>query len=245
MQVGSDAGALVDVVTQAGSVPAYELGLLEVLRGRVGFDIALFNRLDSRSTHGLDPQVARACRPLWPSFKQETLPVTLAASAQRGVAVDVDVLGWKRLERTAVYQQLMRPHRGTSTAFVCLTRHGSIATVLVLGRTTGSYSDGELAYLRAIAPTLSVCETAALAAPIARSEYATGIASLTSREREVVAHLRLGHTNAQIALALGTAERTVRNQLSSIYEKLGVGSRAEAAALCAELGLGRPRRDAP
>jgi len=54
---------------------------------------------------------------------------------------------------------------------------------------------------------------------------------LSEREREVLSYLPLGYTNRQIAQALGSATRTVRNQLSRAYEKLGVGSRAEAVAV--------------
>jgi DNA-binding CsgD family transcriptional regulator len=241
MQAVNDAGALVEVVSQASSVPAYEHGVLDILKRRFGFEIAMFKRIDATSAYGIDPKVERACRPHWGQFKLEAQPVLLAAAAQRGVAVDLDVLGSKKLERLTIYQRLMKPHHGTSTAFVCLTRHRAVASLLVLGRTTGGFVAHELDYLRALAPTLSVCESAALAAPITPSAFTHARTTLTPREREVLAHLRLGHTNAQIARELGTAERTVRNQLSSIYDKLGVGSRAEAAALSAELGLVRPR----
>jgi DNA-binding NarL/FixJ family response regulator len=44
----------------------------------------------------------------------------------------------------------------------------------------------------------------------------------------VLGSLRLGYTNREIGLALGTRERTVRNQLSAIHGKLGVSTRAEA-----------------
>jgi len=40
-----------------------------------------------------------------------------------------------------------------------------------------------------------------------------------------------GRTNGEIALALGTSARTVGNQLQSVYEKLGVNSRAQLAPL--------------
>jgi DNA-binding NarL/FixJ family response regulator len=52
----------------------------------------------------------------------------------------------------------------------------------------------------------------------------------------VLSFLRLGYTNAQIARARGNAERTVRNQLSSAYAKLGVSSRAEAVAALMDSG---------
>ena len=53
-------------------------------------------------------------------------------------------------------------------------------------------------------------------------------APLTPRERVVMQLLCEGRSNAQIAWALGIAEKTVRNHVSGVYRKLGVRSRAEA-----------------
>lgn len=54
---------------------------------------------------------------------------------------------------------------------------------------------------------------------------------LTDREIEVLALVVQGKTNAAIAQVLGTAEGTVRIQMSSILSKLGVSNRAEAISL--------------
>ncbi len=54
---------------------------------------------------------------------------------------------------------------------------------------------------------------------------------LTPAERQVVALLIEGKTNAQIARARRTSARTVANQLASIFKKLSVGSRAELIAM--------------
>ncbi|HXK19752.1 MAG TPA: LuxR C-terminal-related transcriptional regulator [Polyangiaceae bacterium] len=59
---------------------------------------------------------------------------------------------------------------------------------------------------------------------------------LTAAEREVVAGVLNGRSNAAIALARRTSTRTVANQLAAIYRKLGVASRWELAA-----SAGRPR----
>jgi DNA-binding CsgD family transcriptional regulator len=56
-------------------------------------------------------------------------------------------------------------------------------------------------------------------------------ATLTPREHQIVEHARLGHTIAEIALALGTSPHTVRNQFAKLYRKLGVSSRAELVGL--------------
>jgi DNA-binding NarL/FixJ family response regulator len=53
---------------------------------------------------------------------------------------------------------------------------------------------------------------------------------LTSAERQVVAGVLDGRSNAAIARARRTSSRTVANQLAAIYRKLGVSSRWELAA---------------
>jgi DNA-binding NarL/FixJ family response regulator len=59
-------------------------------------------------------------------------------------------------------------------------------------------------------------------------EHATG---LTSREVEVLRLLVQGMTYAQIADKLVISQRTVNAHLTTIYGKLGVSSRGEAAHL--------------
>jgi DNA-binding NarL/FixJ family response regulator len=48
--------------------------------------------------------------------------------------------------------------------------------------------------------------------------------------------MAVGLTNAQIADRLGLSESTVKSHLSSAFTKLGVASRAEAAALIRDRG---------
>ncbi|GGJ95278.1 DNA-binding response regulator [Pilimelia anulata] len=60
---------------------------------------------------------------------------------------------------------------------------------------------------------------------------------LTARERDIVGRLAAGSSNARIAHALGLSEKTVRNQLSAIFAKLGVGDRVQAALLARDAGL--------
>jgi len=68
--------------------------------------------------------------------------------------------------------------------------------------------------------------------------------SLTPRERQVLGSVVTGRTNAQIADQLGLAESTIKSHLSSAFAKLGVASRAEAAALIRDQMNG-PGLDAP
>jgi len=59
---------------------------------------------------------------------------------------------------------------------------------------------------------------------------------LTEREMEVLQAAAQGKTSKEIAFALGISERTVKAHLGSIYQKLGVDSRAAAIATAAGRG---------
>lgn len=59
---------------------------------------------------------------------------------------------------------------------------------------------------------------------------------LTERELEVLRVAAEGETNKGIGLRLGITDRTVKAHLSSIYNKLGVDSRAAAIAAAARHG---------
>lgn len=63
---------------------------------------------------------------------------------------------------------------------------------------------------------------------------------LSSREKQILGMVVMGFTNNQIARQLFLAESTVKSHLSSIFSKLGVASRKEAAAIVTdpEEGLG-------
>jgi len=60
---------------------------------------------------------------------------------------------------------------------------------------------------------------------------------LTNRERDILARLAQGDNNAQIARRLGVAEKTIRNQLSAVFTKLGVTDRLQAALMAREAGI--------
>jgi DNA-binding CsgD family transcriptional regulator len=62
---------------------------------------------------------------------------------------------------------------------------------------------------------------------------------LTAREREVLELIAQGSNNTKIADRLKISEKTVRNHVSLILNKLGVNSRAEAVARARDAGFGR------
>jgi two-component system, NarL family, response regulator NreC len=63
---------------------------------------------------------------------------------------------------------------------------------------------------------------------------------LTDREREVVALIALGHTNAEVADKLHISEKTVETHRAHIFAKLGLETRADLVRFALEHGLLKP-----
>ena len=65
---------------------------------------------------------------------------------------------------------------------------------------------------------------------------------LTAREREVLELIAEGRNNSNIAVHLGLSEKTIRNHVSNILNKLQVVDRAQAIVRAREAGLGGASR---
>jgi two-component system nitrate/nitrite response regulator NarL len=84
-----------------------------------------------------------------------------------------------------------------------------------------------------VSPGLAFGAIRGLTRPSARDP----LAELTSREREVLALVGGGLSNAEVGGRLGIAEKTVKHYMTAILGKLGVVSRVEAALIAFKAGL--------
>jgi len=66
--------------------------------------------------------------------------------------------------------------------------------------------------------------------------------SLSRREREVLHYAATGIRNKQLADQLAISEATVKAHLTHIFKKLGVGGRAELAAVYHDMQSSSDRR---
>ena len=67
----------------------------------------------------------------------------------------------------------------------------------------------------------------------AKREQSQAFACLTAQEMRILALVAEGQTNREIGVAMHLSEKTVRNYISDILSKLGLTSRAQAAAYAA------------
>jgi DNA-binding NarL/FixJ family response regulator len=94
-----------------------------------------------------------------------------------------------------------------------------------------------------LAPTVTrrLLDRFAHTLPGAADEPVSELGALTEREREVLALLAGGLSNAELAERLFLSQTTVKTHVSSILRKLGLRDRVQAVVLAYQAGLVRPR----
>jgi pimeloyl-ACP methyl ester carboxylesterase len=71
------------------------------------------------------------------------------------------------------------------------------------------------------------------------------LATLTERERQVLEGIARGLDNTEIAASLALSEKTVRNHITRVFDKIGVAHRYQAIVMARDAGLGGAPRPAP
>ena len=151
-----------------------------------------------------------------------------------------------RLEPDVVVMDLMMPKKDGARAtaeiraacpgvqVVILTSYGTsdaIAHALeagAIGAVLKSATESELVPALRRAAAGKSCVAAEIRRQIAADPP---VPSLTQLQREILELVTRGLSNTDIARLRGVSEVTVKNHLTSIFQKLGVATRAEAVAL--------------
>lgn len=221
---GAASLAIIKAAYDAGSLGDYERAALHALREVVPGAVAFFGREagPGPGALGVNWRIVHRTANRWRHYDTELRPAFEHALANDGVTIDREVLG--SYLATDVYREFVRPHAGHCTMLGILSIAGEKLGIVAIGRQRGSFSDRERRALASLIPTLAISEAAT------RRKGELWVA-LSGREREIISHLRLGHTNSQIAAAFGTSVNTVRVQLRSVLRKLDAANRVEAVAL--------------
>lgn len=102
-----------------------------------------------------------------------------------------------------------------------------------LRRAVRAVQEGEAFFSPPVASRLS----AAVRGELAQEQRTSDLGSLTAREREVLQGIAQGHTNKEIAAALGISHRTVETHRESLMRKLRIRTIAGLTRFALETGL--------
>jgi DNA-binding NarL/FixJ family response regulator len=86
-------------------------------------------------------------------------------------------------------------------------------------------------------PRLLILGSDAATATMAAARRAPATVQLSRREREILAVVARGMTNAEIAASLELSEHTVKRHVANILTKLDLANRSAAAAFAVQHGL--------
>ena len=89
----------------------------------------------------------------------------------------------------------------------------------------------------AVIPPMLAADGSTPTTPAATHPPLPEIATLTERERQVLALLGEGHANKELAQRLYISERTARTHVSNVLRKLGLTSRTQAALVAVRVAL--------
>ena len=170
-------------------------------------------------------------------FARDATVEDLLASCSRTAPACV-VVAADRPDRAAMSAvRLIRSRlKGVSAVLVCRRARGSeVRRALELGVDGVVLNDDAEEALPAVVAV--VCAGQVSVPSGQRREVRAG--ALTTREKQILALVITGLTNAQIARRLFLAESTVKSHLSSAFSKLGVSSRNEAARVILDPERGR------
>lgn len=205
-------GALTAVGVAAVSLRTAREGMLEVLRSAIAFDGAIVHALSPRVpletavVVGIDPAVLAATMPRWDTLAVELGRMRSLAN-ENLAASDLEAFPPGTPARTRFVDVVERPLGVRSMLVTHLVVRRAVRGVVILtSRKDRAFGEVEVALLRALAPTLAIID--ALHETLDDAPRASAPVSLTCedtrltpRQREIVEHVALGHTNAEIGRA--------------------------------------------
>lgn len=231
--------AICHAASNAPNLKAYRAQALEVLATITPFEAALFHAfspripLETALLLGLSSeQLARSVQS-WDEFA--SLFSTLRERADCAPVVTDAAL--PKRARNAFRSRIAKPLGQREMCLVHLSVRGRLISAIAL------FSKRENAFPHEIVTQLETLVQALAAGDalhqqldnlpltITPTRLVCNDQRLTPRQRELVEHVALGQTNAQIAAALGLSINAVRNHLVRIFNRLEASNRADLIRL--------------
>jgi len=224
------------------SPQAFRASALAAIRSHVPFDRAAFHAFSPRvpleTGVFVELDVAELARSAaqWDGFAVELGRMRDLANASL-VAWDREAFPRESEARARFLALVGVPLRVRSMLMVHLVVRGRVGSgVALFGKREDAFEEKHVAILRAVAPTLALGDALlSIEANAPRSALPTRLVCtdgrLTPRQREIVEHVAMGHTNSAIAAAMGVSPNTLRNQLAAIFRRVGASNRADLVRL--------------
>jgi len=233
---------LCEAARQRASIAEFRHRALDIIHESVPHDTALFHELSPRvpltraAIVGVDLAALEHSRASWDELAVVLGSLRDAALAHGGVTTVASTLASGSAPRRAWDRAVTPMLHARDAMLTHLVVEGRIVSAIVQGRRSATFDEREQAWMRALVPTLAVCDALR---QLTNDAPLRGLAAqlecvdqrLTDRQREIVVLVALGHTDAEIALALSLSANTVRNHLVEIRSRLGAANRAEIVRL--------------
>jgi DNA-binding CsgD family transcriptional regulator len=172
----------------------------------------------------------------------ELLPENPAAPAlrdgARGLLRVTDFVTQREFERTALYNEIMRPNDVRYQLLIPLDMPGHIAAVSISRRSQFSQSEIKKLHLfsphlvRALCNAQTITRLRAFASDVPKPELLR-ILGLTPQESHIMHWLIQGKRDSEIAQILNSKTRTVEKHIQHIFTKLSVENADSGCSSCA------------
>jgi len=223
--------------------PSFRREVLRAYRGLVPYDTAVFSEQDHRdplTVVEVDRPALELIRHCELNFHRYLphLRKRLEVAAREGGFLDHEVFSSRERDTLPLYCEVVRPQGIRSSLVLAPTWRGRALGLIRLQRHGGlPFSRRDFDCGTQLLPTIEL-GLVALRSALPPGELPAP-PTLTEREEEIAYHVGRGLSTPHIALLLGTSPFTVRNQISRVFDKTGVSSRAELAAWVAQRSISR------
>jgi DNA-binding CsgD family transcriptional regulator len=229
--------SLVDSLAELDDPSGFAAIVLPALAALVGCDVLTYNEIRPAARQAryvdyppgaLDP----ASRTAFAAHVHEHPLVNHYQATGSGAPVMIsDFLDRREFHRLGLYAEFFRHVPVEHQLAMSLRGRDTEVIGLALNRARNDFSEDDRALLAVLRPPLlAALRRAHRRQQAGRAGPASADVGLTDRERQIVRLVADGRTNAAIARTLDVSPRTVAKHLEHAYRKLGVTSRAAAAA---------------
>ena len=168
----------------------------------------------------------------WATLHEHPIRRHRTLTGELGAFKIYDFVSPRQLRRTQFYADFLGPWNPSGFLMsLCLPAPVGFTRTFNFDRSDVDFDERERTLCNLLQPhLLQLCRTTEARRRARATVPAAPDGLLTEREAEVLLHVAEGMRNREIAEALWIAPGTVRKHLDNIYAKLGVHSRAAAAA---------------